>query len=175
MVKSYNFLIKGSNSVAIDASILKTTKDDASRASIIDANYLSIGANTGDLTKNMNYLSIGSKTLTPKGSKTLTPKGSKTLTPKADMTPVNLTGVNMTGVNMTGVNMTGGTNDINKLLKEYEAGIAALYPEDIKKTGGSNSSIKLKRRTKKYRAKKRTFKRRTFKKRLNKTLKFTKR
>ena len=167
MVKSYNFLIKGSNSVAIDASILKTTKDDASRASIIDANYLSIGANTGDLTKNMNYLSIGSKTLTP--------KGSKTLTPKADMTPVNLTGVNMTGVNMTGVNMTGGTNDINKLLKEYEAGIAALYPEDIKKTGGSNSSIKLKRRTKKYRAKKRTFKRRTFKKRLNKTLKFTKR
>jgi len=91
------------------------------------------------------------------------------------MTPVNMTPVNLTGVNLTPVNMTGGTNDINKLLKEYEAGIDALYPEDIKKTGGSNASIKLKRRTKKYRAKKRTFKRRSLKKKLNKTVKFTRR
>jgi hypothetical protein len=171
--------VKGSNSVAIDASIMKTTKDDASRASTIDANYLSIGPNTKKLSTNMNYLPIGSKTSTPRGSKTLTPRGSKTLTPRGSktLTPRGSKTLtpreDMTSVNMSAVNMTGGNNDINTLLTEYEAGIDAFYGEQM---GGSKSyPIKLKRRTKKYRAKKRTFKRRSMKKKLNKTVKFTRR
>ena len=150
----------------IHASTIRrgTIRRGTIRRGTIDDNYITIGSKT--LTPR------GSKTLTPRGSKTLTPRGSKTLTPKRLTPGVNMTEVNRTEVNRTEVNMTGGKNNINELLNQYEAGIDILYHTPA----GGGKKYKLKKRTSKYHKTKRTLKKqRHLKRRFNKSVKLYRR